>query len=179
MSELSFPIGKFRWPETISASDRSTWISEIAATPGWLRDAVAGLTDSQLDTPYRPGGWTVRQLVHHLADSHLHAYARVHFALTEDTPTIKPYDQDAWAALPDAATSPVELSLKLLEALHERWVALLTTLDDTAMRRTFRHPEYTRETTIEVVLAMYAWHGKHHVMHITALRERQGWDAAA
>ena len=140
-----------------------------------MRSAVAGLNEGQLETPYRAGGWTVRQVVHHVADSHLNSYIRFRWTLTEDTPTIKAYDETRWAELPDAKTAPVEVSLKLLESLHVRWVYLLETLDDEAFKRSFVHPETGEEISLERNLALYAWHGRHHCAHITALRERNGW----
>jgi hypothetical protein len=156
---------------------RGEWLGEIEATPARLRAAVEGLTEAQLETPYRPGGWTVRQVVHHFADSHLNAYIRFRLALTEKAPTIKPYDQELWAQLPDARTAPVEISLKLLETLHARWVMLLKTLKPEDFARALMHPELGR-VTLEKYLAMYAWHGRHHVAHINGLRERSGWRAA-
>ncbi|MCP5114052.1 MAG: putative metal-dependent hydrolase, partial [bacterium] len=171
---LSYPIGKFQWRKD-AAAEREKWISEIAAAPAEVRNAVAGLTDEQLATPYRPGGWTLRQVVHHLADSHLNAYVRLRLALTEDNPAIKPYDQDGWAKLHDAANDPLEVSLVLLEALHHRWLSLVRSLDEAAYGRTFNHPELDANVDVSTLVAMYAWHGKHHVAHITRLREREGW----
>jgi hypothetical protein len=139
-----------------------------------LRAAVAGLTPEQLDTPYRPDGWSVRQVVHHVPESHMNAYIRFKLALTEDEPVVKPYDEAAWAKLPDISGTPIETSLTLLDALHDRWVRVLRLLDDTAFKRTFRHPEIG-VITLEKNLALYAWHGKHHVAHITSLRDRMGW----
>ena len=154
---------------------RSHCIERIAAAPGRLRAAVAGLDDAQLDTPYRPGGCTARQVVHHVPDSHLNAYTRFRLALTEETPTIKPYEEARWAELPDARSAPPELSLALLEALHARWVALLRTLGPIEGARAVRHPEHGRLMTVDELIAMYAWHGEHHTAHITALRGRMGW----
>ncbi|HLI30711.1 MAG TPA: putative metal-dependent hydrolase, partial [Terriglobia bacterium] len=146
----------------------------IEEVPARLRAAVKGLSDAQLDTPYREGGWTVRQVVHHLADSHMNSYVRFRLALTESEPTIKTYDQTRWAELRDARTAPVEPSLALLESLHKRWVLLLKSLEAADFSRTFRHPD--RGTmTLDQNLALYAWHGRHHVAHITSLRERMGW----
>ncbi len=139
-----------------------------------LRSAVKGLSDPQLDTPYRPGGWTVRQVVHHVPDSHLNSYTRVRLALTEDEPTIKPYLEDRWAELQDARSAPVEVSLRLLECLHARWIGLFRSLDEAQWKRTFRHPELG-VVSLEKNAALYAWHGRHHVGHIMALRERMGW----
>src|SRR5215510_14686046 len=170
MEDLSYPIGKYR-----AAGDVRQWIDEIAAAPARLRAAVQGLSPEQLDTPYRPGGWTVRQVAHHVPDSHLNSYVRFRLALTEAEPTIKPYDQEQWAGLIDARTAPVEVSLSLLEALHERWMILLRSLTPADWRRTFRHPELGL-ITLEWNAGLYAWHGRHHVAHITALRDRMGWD---
>lgn len=151
-------------------------MGEIAAAPDQLRAAVAGLSPAQLDTPYRPNGWTVRQVVHHLPDSHLNAYTRIKLALTEEEPTIKPYEEARWAELPDARTGPVELSLALLEFLHQRWLLLLRNLAAADFARQFRHPEHGRMFALDEALALYAWHGEHHVAHITSLRRRMGWD---
>jgi uncharacterized damage-inducible protein DinB len=174
MQDIRYPIGKFVSPTIVSPADRVRWIDEIDQAPGALRAAVRGLTDAQLDTPHRPEGWTVRQIVHHLPDSHLNAYVRTRLALTEEHPTIKPYQQDRWAELADARAAPVELSLALLEALHRRWVTLLRTLGPGDFARTFYHPESGRKT-VDEMLALYAWHGRHHTAQITALREREGW----
>jgi hypothetical protein len=171
---LSFPIGKFSFPQSITPAQRQQWIADVADTPAKLRAAVAGLTPQQLDTPYRPEGWTVRQVVHHVPESHMNAYIRFKLALTEDEPVVKPYDEAAWAKLPDIPGAPIETSLTLLEALHDRWVRLLRLLDDNAFKRTFRHPEIG-VVTLEKNLSLYAWHGKHHVAHITSLRDRMGW----
>lgn len=174
MSDLSYPIGKFVWEGPTGAADRARRIDAIAAAPAALRAAVASLTEAQLDTPYRPGGWTVRQVVHHLPDSHLNAYVRFKLAVTEDVPTVKPYDEAAWAELADVKAVPVATSLALLEALHARWVTFLRSLGDAEWARTFRHPELG-VVPLEKNLALYAWHGRHHVAHVTALRERMGW----
>ena len=171
--DLRYPIGPFVPPSAPDAAARQDGIHAIAATPARLREAVEGLSESQLDTPYRPGGWTVRQLVHHLADSHLNAYARLKLALTEERPTIKPYDQDAWARLGDSA-EPLTSSLALLDGLHHRWVVLLEGMRPAEFAREWHHPE-EGILTLDWLLALYAWHGRHHVAHITALRERQGW----
>ncbi|MBV9674891.1 MAG: bacillithiol transferase BstA [Acidobacteriaceae bacterium] len=162
---LRYPLGKYQPPEKISSEQRTEWIDTIAALPRELKQAVSHLTESQLDTPYRPGGWTVRQVVHHLPDSHLNSYIRFRFALTEDTPTIKPYDEAKWAELPDAKTGPIGSSLLILEGLHERWTALLRTLDDAAFARTLRHPEWG-EIRLDWTLGLYAWHCRHHLAHI-------------
>lgn len=150
-------------------------IATIAETPGALRSAVAGLARDQLETPYRPGGWTVKQVVHHVPDSHLNAYVRFKLALTEDEPTIKPYNEAAWAELADSRRVPVEVSLELLDALHLRWVTILRSMDAADFRRGLVHPEQKKVLTLEQMLALYAWHGRHHVAHITSLRQREGW----
>jgi hypothetical protein len=169
-----YPIGKFDWPTSVSESQRKIFLDEMEAAPARLRAAVAGLTPAQLSTPYREGGWTVRQVVHHVPDSHMNAYVRFKLALTEDEPTIKPYDEARWAELPDAATVPVETSLALLDSLQGRWVALLRSIPAADWSRKFRHPEFGLKA-LDETLALYAWHGKHHVAHITSLRERNGW----
>jgi len=180
--DLQYPIGKFAWNRRgegllSSEAERQQWIADIEAAPAAVRAAVNGLTDSQLDTPYRPGGWTVRQVVHHLPDSHMNAYVRFRLALTEAEPTVKTYEEGLWAELSDARTAPAEVSLTLLDSLHQRWVALLRSLTSADFTRAFRHPELGR-VTLEKNLAIYAWHGKHHSAHITSLRDRSGWRAA-
>ncbi|HEV2445582.1 MAG TPA: putative metal-dependent hydrolase [Candidatus Sulfopaludibacter sp.] len=172
--DLSYPIGKFAWPASVSAEERRQAIAEIAAAPDRFRRAIEGLDDAQLDTAYRPGGWTVRQVVHHVSDSHMNSYCRFRLALTEDDPTIKPYAEDKWAELADARTAPVGSSLQLLESLHARWVALLSNLSEGEWQRTFRHPEHG-SMRLDVTLAMYAWHCRHHAAHILNLRQRMGW----
>ena len=154
---------------------RTECVARISRAPGLLRAAVAGLDEQQLDTPYRPQGWTVRQVVHHLPDSHLNAYTRVRLALTEETPTVRPYEEARWAELPDARSAPVEISLRLLDALHARWVALLGRIGPGEGARPLRHPEHGRLMTVDELLAMYAWHGEHHTAQVTALRTRMGW----
>src|SRR5271170_3911641 len=169
-----YPIGKFAMPAQATPELRQAAIEEIASTPAKMRAAVTGLNDAQLDTPYREGGWTVRQVVHHVPDSHMNAYIRWRLALTENQPTIKPYEEAAWAKLEDAANAPVEVSLKLLEPLHERWVRLLRSVKDDDFARTFRHPEHGVRT-LDWMLFLYAWHGNHHSAHITELRKQKGW----
>jgi hypothetical protein len=169
-----YPIGKFTWTAQNSAQQRTAAIDAIAEAPQKMRGAVAGLSDIQLDTPYRDGGWTVRQVVHHVPDSHLNSYARFKLALTENEPTIKPYDEALWANLVDARIAPIEPSLKLLEGLHERWVVFLRSLSETDVRRKFTHPELG-VVSVDQYIALYSWHGRHHVAHITSLRERKGW----
>ena len=171
--DLRYPIGRADMRSPLAAGERAQRIDAIAATPAQLRLAVAGLTDEQLDTPYRPGGWTVRQTVHHVADSHMNAYVRFRLGLTEDNPTIKPYDEKAWSELPDMRL-PIDVSLRLLDALHERWVHFLRVVPESAYQRQIFHPE-NGPMTLDAMLSLYAWHGRHHTAHITGLRERQGW----
>jgi hypothetical protein len=173
-TDLRYPIGQFKRPEQLTEEQRRSCIGVISETPAWLNAAVAGLNPEQLDTPYRPGGWTVRQVVHHLPDSHLNSYVRFRLALTEEEPTIKPYDEARWAELADAKTSPIEPSLLLLENLHKRWVVLFHSLSLADWARNFRHPELGL-ITLEQNLALYEWHGRHHIAQITSLRERRGW----
>ena len=179
MSDLSYPIGKFQWSGSATPEDRRRFIAAIAAAPAKFRAAVAGLTPRQLDTPYRPGGWTVRQVVHHLPDSHMNAFIRCKLALTEDQPTIKPYDEKLWADLADAADTPVETSLLLLESLTDRWVVLLRSMEPGDFSRLMIHPEHAAPLSLDWILALYAWHGAHHTAHITSLRERMGWKASS
>jgi hypothetical protein len=172
--DVRYPVGRYRAPEVISAAQRSLWIRQIQTLPSSLREAVSGWSDAQLDTPYRPAGWTVRQVVHHLPDSHLNSYTRFRLALTEDSPVIKPYDEAAWAELPDAKAAPIVSSLALLEGLHARWTALLQSLGDAAFARTFQHPELGA-IRLDWTLGLYDWHCRHHLGHITSLRDREGW----
>jgi len=174
MEDLRFPVGKFQYDGPPNPEQHKTFLEEIAQTPAKLRTAVKGLFDSQLDTPYRPDGWTVRQVTHHVPDSHLNAYVRFKLALTEDDPTIKPYAEDRWAELADTKATPIEVSLTMLDSLHDRWVRLLRSLTPEQWERTFRHPEMG-PMTLEKTLALYAWHGRHHVAHITELRKRMSW----
>lgn len=173
--DLRYPVGSFQFDGDVQPRTREQRTSDIAAAPAHLREAVAGLTAAQLDTPYRPGGWTVRQVVHHLPDSHLNAYTRIKLALTEDEPTIKSYEEALWAELPDARTGPIEPSLALLESLHQRWLLLLRQMRPADFERRFRHPEHGRIFRVDEAVALYAWHGRHHVAHITSLRQRMGW----
>ena len=174
MTDLRYPIGKFHFDGPPTEEQRKKFIDEISQAPANLRAAVKGLSEKQLDTPYRPDGWTVRQVTHHVPDSHLNAYVRFKLALTEEEPTIKPYAEDRWAQLADTQATPVEVSLALLDSLHDRWVRLLRSLPPEDWKRTFRHPELGL-VTLERNLALYAWHGRHHVAHIASLRERNGW----
>ena len=171
-ADLRFPVGRWAAPDSSPETARRL-VDEIAALPGQLAAAVAGLDDARLDTPYRDGGWTVRQVVHHVADSHMNAYVRVKLALTADAPTISPYDEAAWAELPDSRL-PVAPSLALVEALHLRWAAVLRALGPAELARPYRHPEMG-DVPVRTALAIYAWHGRHHTAHVTALRARMGW----
>ena len=170
-SDLRYPIGKFQWQENLTDEQRRSMIEQIAELPGKVRAAVAGFTEQQLGTPYREGGWTVRQVIHHLADSHLNAFVRFKLALTEDRPTLKTYQQQLWAELADARTAPAEPSLAMLEGLHQRWVIMLRQMSAADFAREFHHPEHG-VMKLERLLGMYAWHGRHHVAHLTSLRER-------
>jgi len=170
-----YPVGQFQYDGIADQERRRQWIDEIEQAPGQLRAAVGGLTPDRLDTPYRDGGWTIRQVVHHLPDSHLNAYTRFKLALTEDRPTIKPYQEARWAELPDGRSGPIEISLGLLESLHRRWVLLLRQLSPADFSRRYVHPEQGREVELNEVLALYAWHGRHHVAQITTLIRRRGW----
>lgn len=173
LDDLRYPIGRFHMPSSSLAAARAVHVQVLRELPERLRTAVAGLDEQQLDTPYRDGGWTVRQLVHHVADSHANCYVRFKLALTEDWPAIKPYDEAAWAKLADSAM-PVDVSLAFIAALHARWVALLESMTDDEFRRGFIHPENGRQN-LAVVLAVYDWHSRHHTAHVTALRSREGW----
>jgi len=173
-SDPRYPIGDFIRPAVIDSAHLHGYIATLSALPENLRAAVYGLNESQIDTPYREGGWTIRQLVHHVADSHMNAYVRTRLALTEDWPTIKAYDEKNWAELTDARTLPIEVSLELLESLHRRWVALFESLSEEQWQRGYNHPENGRQKLAEV-LAVYDWHSRHHVAHIVALRKSRGW----
>ena len=174
LDDLRFPVGRFAPAAEWTPAVRAAAIEDISALPARIRGAVAGLDDRQLDTPYRPGGWTVRQVVHHVADSHMHGLMRVKLALTEETPTIKPYDESAFATLADMRL-PVEVSLTLLDSLHARWTAVYVGLTEEQFGRAFFHPELRETITIDRHAQMYAWHSRHHVAHITALRQRERW----
>lgn len=175
MSDLRYPIGDFQLEsEDLTDEQRQQFIQQIADTPANMRAAIKGLSDEQLDTPYRPDGWTIRQVVHHVPDSHMNAYIRFKLALTEDEPTIKPYDEARCAALDDSRLAPINASLNLLESLHERWVTLLKLISAEDWTRSFQHPERGR-VSLNMNVALYAWHGRHHVAHITSLSERMGW----
>jgi len=172
--DLRYPIGEFKYSRPLTSEERSACISNIEQTPARVRNAVAGLTNEQLDTAYRPGGWTIRQVVHHIPESHLNAYIRMKLATTEELPTIKPYFEDRWAQLEDARKAPIAMSLDLLDALHQRWIWFLQTLTEPDYERAFNHPELGL-VTLDKNIALYDWHGRHHLAHITSLRERMGW----
>jgi uncharacterized damage-inducible protein DinB len=174
MSDPRYPIGNFTYQVAPSTEERKKLIDNIEQAPGKLREAIRGLSSQQLDTPYREGGWTVRQVVHHVPDSHMNAYIRFKLALTEDEPTIKPYMEDRWAKLPDTGNTPPEVSLTLLDSLHDRWVRLLRSIETNEWKRTLKHPELGT-MPLDKTLALYSWHGRHHVAHITELRKRMGW----
>jgi hypothetical protein len=169
-----YPVGKFQMPSNITPTLRQEAIDTIAAAPASFRAAFKGLSESQLDTPYREGGWTLRQVAHHVPDSHLNAYCRLKFALTENKPTIKPYDENLWAHLEDTRTTPVEVSLALLENLHTRWDRLWRSLKSEDFARPLVHPEQG-ERTIDWLVFVYAWHGRHHTAHVTTLRKQKSW----
>jgi hypothetical protein len=173
-TDLRFPTGRFQAPASYTGASRVAAITAIAETPANLRRAVQGLSDEQLDTPYRPDGWTVRQLVHHVPDSHMNAYVRTRLALTEDNPTIKPYDEAKWAELHDARSLPVGVSLSMLDAIHQRWVVLLKSMTPVQYSRTLNHPE-RGPMTVDELVALYQWHGPHHGAHVTGLRDRMKW----
>jgi uncharacterized damage-inducible protein DinB len=169
-----FPIGKFAYDGPPSQDQRKNFIEDIEKAPAALRAAVGGLSPQQIETPYRQGGWTVRQVVHHVPESHMNAYIRFKLALTEQEPTIKPYEQQLWAELEDVKSTPIEVSLALMDPLHDRWVRLLRSMKADDWKRSFRHPEMG-VVPLEKNLALYAWHGRHHVAHITELRRQRGW----
>jgi hypothetical protein len=175
MMDLRYPVGEFKFEGPITDEQRQALIDQIEEAPAKLRAAVAGLTEEQLDTPYRPGGWTVRQVVHHVPDSHLNSYMRFKLAMTEEEPTIRTYHEERWAELDDARNAPIDISLNLLDSLHRRWVLFLRSFKGKDFARTFQHPEWGL-VSVDKSLATYAWHGKHHVAHITSLRERMGWN---
>ena len=175
LEPFRFPVGRFTVPESISKEDRDIWIENIRNLPQKMRNAVQTMTEEQLDTPYRPEGWTVRQLVRHVADSHLNSYVRYKWTLTEDKPTIKTYDQNAWSSLPDALEGPIDLSLDLLETTHKSWVWVLEHMKEDEWKKEFVHPEWNKQFNLEVNLALYSWHCDHHLAHITSLIKRMNW----
>ena len=172
MTDLRYPVGKLTYDDQVTPGKRTAWIRQIAEAPAALRAAVSGLSQAQLDMPYRPDGWTVRQVVHHVPDSHMNAYIRFKWTLSEDNPTIKAYDQHAWARIADTKLTPIEVSLDLLDAVHKRWVVLLESLQEDDWTRPLIHPE-NGPMTLDRLLQLYAWHGRHHAAHITELRKRE------
>ena len=174
MADMSYPIGEFQAQPEVAEATRQHLIESLAEAPARLRKAIEGLSAHQLDTPYRPGGWTVRQLVHHLADSHMNSYIRMKLAVTEEAPLVKPYDEKRWAELHDGRAALPEMSVALLEALHRRWVLFLLSLVPEDFERIFRHPE-SGVLSLDTALQYYEWHGRHHIAQITSLRERMGW----
>jgi uncharacterized damage-inducible protein DinB len=174
MSDPRYPIGKFSYSGPLTDEQRQRCLEDIAEAPRRLRAALDGLSDHQLDTPYRDGGWTLRQVAHHVPDSHMNSYIRFKLALTEQEPTIKPYMENLWAELPESRHAPIEVSLALLDSLHQRWMLVLRQLTAADWKKTFRHPELG-PMSLEKNLALYSWHGRHHVAHITTLREAKGW----
>ncbi len=174
IDNLKYPIGKFKKTSTITQTLLSEWITHIETFPNRLKHEVTHLTDEQLDTPYRPEGWTIRQVVHHCADSHMNAFIRFKLALTEEQPTVKPYLEARWAELKDSKL-PIEPSLQILTGLHARWTTLLRSLTDTDLAKTFIHPEHNKIFRLDEIIALYAWHSNHHLAHITTLKERNRW----
>lgn len=175
LEQLRFPIGRLKLPKTITATHIQDWIAEIEALPTQIHAATQDLNDEQLDTAYRPEGWTLRQVIHHVADSHINSYVRFKWTLTEDNPTIKAYDEAAWAMIPEAKHAPIGLSLALLTALHQRWVLMLKNLSPMDLKKTFTHPESGANISLDSLVGLYAWHGKHHLNHILSLKERRNW----
>lgn len=175
MDNKRYPVGKFEKPDIITRDLISEWITIIAAFPENLTKVTENLSDKQLDTPYREGGWTLRQVIHHCADSHINALCRIKLAITEDSPMIKPYLEDKWAELTDSKTMPVDASLLILCGLHQRWTILLNNLDQSQLNRNFIHPEHGKKMEIGEVIGMYAWHCRHHLAHITTLKKAKGW----
>ena len=172
---LQYPIGKYQPPDNTNADLQTEWVNVLAALPSWMDACIENLDEAQLKVPYRDGGWTIQQVVHHLADSHINAYVRLKLALTEDNPIVKPYDEAAWANLPDTFLVPVNVSVTMLHTIHIRMVSLLRNMPEDAWSRTYYHPEHRRSIPIWEMVAMYAWHSKHHTAHIMELRKRQGW----
>ena len=175
MEELQYPVGRYQKPEATSPEQQAEWIKIIAVLPAWMDACIENLDEQQLEVPYRDGGWNIKQVVHHVADSHMNACIRLKLALTEDNPTVKPYNEQAWAELIDTRLAPVNLSVTLLHALHRRMVILLQNMQPADWNRTYYHPEHKRDFTIWEMIAMYAWHSRHHTEHIRRLRERMGW----
>ncbi|MES2703801.1 MAG: putative metal-dependent hydrolase [Bacteroidota bacterium] len=174
IEQLKYPIGRYQKPEQYDAAMKHEWLGALKGLPVWLDACIENLDEHQLHTPYREGGWTIQQVIHHLADSHMNAYIRLKLALTEDNPTVKPYDENAWALLPDN-DMPVNLSITLLHALHRKLVHLLQHIEEAAWQNTYYHPDHKRDFPVWEVVAMYAWHSRHHMEHIRQLRLRMNW----
>jgi len=172
MESLKYPIGRFEYPESYTKVDLSRWISEIEKVPAMYRTVVASMNKEQLNTAYRPSGWTARQVIHHVPDSHMQAYARFKHVLTEERPIIKPYDEGLWAQLSDSTDTPVEISLNLLEALHQRWVLLIKGMQEDQFKQIYIHPQYGKEYELGAVCKLYAWHGMHHLAHLHLIVNR-------
>ncbi|MCW3122086.1 MAG: Metal-dependent hydrolase [Flavipsychrobacter sp.] len=175
LEQLQYPIGRYEPPVAMTPELAKEWIAVLGALPSWMDICIENMDEEQLRAPYREGGWNTQQVVHHLADSHMNAYVRLKLALTEDNPIVKPYNEQAWATLPDTEIVPVNISVTMLHAMHRRMVALLQTLSNTDWERTYFHPEHKRKFPIWEMIAMYAWHSRHHTEHIRRLRERMGW----
>lgn len=175
LEQLKYPVGRYAKPENVTPELKKEWISALRALPSWMDACIENLDEHQLEVPYREGGWNIRQVVHHVADSHMNAYVRLKLMLTEDNPTVKPYDEGAWAKLADVSVVPVNVSVTLLHAMHRRLVALLETLQDADWERTYYHPDHKRNFTTWELVALYAWHSRHHTEHIRQLRLRMGW----
>lgn len=175
LEKLKFPIGHFSPPETIDEDVLNNYISDFEKLPGKLRGLISNLSEEQLNTPYRPKGWTVKQVIHHIADSHMNAYIRFKLALTEDTPSIKPYYEDKWAELGDYKNTPVDVSLDLINSLHMRWVNLMRSMSKKDFEKSYFHPELAKEYSLDEVAGMYSWHCNHHYAHIEELKKRKGW----
>lgn len=173
--QLAYPVGRYEAPEKYPPELQHEWIAAIEALPKWLDLCIENLDAAQLDTPYRPGGWTINQVIHHLADSHMNAYIRLKLALTEESPVVKPYDEKLWAELPDVETVPVNVSITLLHALHQRWVQVLRNMQPEDWERTYFHPEHEHYVAIWQMTDLYAWHGRHHMEQIRSLRQRMNW----
>ncbi len=175
MEQLQYPVGRYERPAAMTAQLKKEWMGTLSALPAWLDASIENLDEHHLGVPYRPGGWNIRQVVHHLADSHMNAYIRLKLALTEENPTVKPYDEKAWAELPDNDLVPINISITLLHALHRRLVVQLEQLNDADWERTYYHPDHKRNFPVWEMVALYAWHSRHHTAHIMQLRQRMNW----
>jgi hypothetical protein len=175
LEQLKYPIGRYQKPEGMTPELRKEWFAVLGALPSWMDACIENLDAAQLQVPYREGGWTIQQVIHHVADSHMNAYVRLKLALTEDNPTVKPYEEAAWAELPDTNLVPVNVSVTLLHALHRRMVSLLQNIQPADWERTFYHPDHKRSFPVWEVVALYAWHSRHHTEHIKQLRQRMNW----